>query len=124
MLDELIEMDSNTMENMRGLVTMLRELPDDIPDLDELSTDEEIMDSWETNRKVQAAQGTLLHFQCEMYLNGCVIEDQNPEFQQFLGLYHNVIEGRHEEVRTELSGCTTGQASEFCNRGPEQVCNG
>ena len=44
LLDELIEMDSNTMENMRGLVTMLRELPDDIPDLDELSTDEEIMD--------------------------------------------------------------------------------
>ena len=43
LLDEVIEMDPETMENMKRLVAMLRELPDDIPDLDEFSTDEEIM---------------------------------------------------------------------------------
>ncbi len=43
LLDEVIEMDFETMENMKRLVAMLRELPDDIPDLDEFSTDEEIM---------------------------------------------------------------------------------
>jgi len=43
LLNELIEMDVDTMTKARELVDMLRDLPTDIPDLDEFSSDEEIM---------------------------------------------------------------------------------
>ena len=43
LLDELVELDNGTMGNVRELVSMLRELPGDIPDLDELATEEEII---------------------------------------------------------------------------------
>ena len=68
-----------------------------------LLTNEDILGAWTRNAEVQRKRGTLLHFQIEQHLNGCVIESPcSPEFEQFKQLLQDTTT---EQVpfRTELS---------------------
>ncbi len=66
--------------------------------------EEEIVAAWARNGEVQRARGQLLHYHCEQFLNGCVIEEpRSPEFEQWLSLYESVLAKHFQVFRTEVS---------------------
>ena len=77
---------------------------DFVVDGTELS-DEEIKQKWKINGTVQAARGTLMHWQIERFMNGDEIGlPHSPEFQQFLRFHEEwFYQGGLKPYRTEWS---------------------
>jgi hypothetical protein len=69
------------------------------------TADEDFIERWQFNGKVQRARGYLLHFQAEAMVNGrCIALPWSPEFQQAKCIYEFVTrEWGFRPLRTEVS---------------------
>ena len=70
-------------------------------------TDTEIVELWAARGKIASGRGTLLHYQAEMLLNGCDIEEPTSiEFRQLLGIVHWLRDEGWRPYRTEICLCS------------------
>jgi hypothetical protein len=71
----------------------------------EIMTPEEMAEHWKRNGRVQAARGTLMHYQIEQWLNGySIAEPHSFEFRCFLRFVDDFLAPRRiVPFRTELS---------------------
>ena len=76
----------------------------------------EIVDQWKRSGQIASARGTLLHWHCEMHLNGRRLEPpHSPEFEMFLAIFAVLQSWGLRPFRTEIclfhcGLCLAGQA--------------
>ena len=79
-------------------------------------SDGEIVQMWKRSGQIASARGTLLHWHCEMHLNGRRLEPpHSPEFKMFLAIFAVLQSWGLRPFRTEISLfhnglCLAGQA--------------
>ena len=68
------------------------------------TTDQDFLERWSFNGKVQRSRGTLMHFHCECLVNGIQVEEpHSPEFQQARLIYLELLAMGLRPWRSELS---------------------